>query len=61
MKKAGANLPDGVLGFRQPYGGIDHVEQWRELSGNNDSMIELQSPLEPPAQKQATGTEENRT
>ena len=50
MKKADTHLPDGILGFRQPYGGIDHVEQWQELSGSNDATIEITASVKPPTQ-----------
>ena len=60
MKKADTRLPDGVLGFRQPYGGIDHVEQWQELSGSNDATIEIARSAYEPGQKQG-GPEEERT
>jgi hypothetical protein len=52
MKKTGTHLPDGILGFRQPYGGIDHVEQWQELSGSNDAVIEIRESLPESVQKQ---------
>ncbi len=61
MKKIDANLPDGVLGFRQPYGGIDHVSQWQELSGSNDTIIEIPPAAEPQEKKQASPVEEKRT
>ncbi len=61
MKKTDANLPDGILGFRQPYGGIDHVEQWQELSGSNDATLEIQPAAEPSVQKQSSPVEEKRT
>jgi hypothetical protein len=62
MKKTDTNLPEGILGFRQPYGGIDHVEQWQELSGSNDATIEIEELVKPPAaQKQGSAVEEKRT
>jgi hypothetical protein len=39
---AGPNAK-GIISFRQPYGGIDHVDQWRELSGNDDTNSELRT------------------
>jgi hypothetical protein len=61
MKKDDASLPTGLIGFRQPYGGIDHVDQWRELSGHNDATIELQSPPEPLTPKSPIAADVKRT
>ena len=61
MKKTDANLPAGVLGFRQPYGGIDRVDQWQELSGSNDAAIAIQPVAEEPVQKSGGAVEQKRT